>query len=340
MKNTVNGRWNFLAALRGVASVSGVLLFVGLSIRADAGQSTVPADIAEQLRSIGFGPSLEASMEIYLPLLAASPGDGVEVRKDLAYGDHVRHKLDVYQPTGRTNVPVVVYVHGGGYVSGARDLNEAVYGNIPTYFSSLGWLGINATYRLAPEAKWPAGAEDMRAVVAWVKRHAARYGGDPERIFLMGHSAGATHVATYAFDPRFQLPSGHGLAGVVLVSGRYRVHWDPDDPALGGIRQYFGNDPTRYESRSVVTHVPNSNIPALLVIAEYDQRNLVETTGELFVALCRRDDGRCPRFVQLAGHNHLSEVLHINTSDDLLGREIQQFVSTGAARQRQRQVAR
>ena len=75
-------------------------------------------------------------------------------------------------------------------------------------------------------------------------------------------------------------------------------------------------------------------------MAEYDQRNLVETTGELFVALCRRDDGRCPRLVQLRQHNHLSEVFHINTTDDRLGREILAFVDEGARRQWEGATAR
>jgi acetyl esterase/lipase len=131
----------------------------------------------------------------------------------------------------------------------------------------------------------------MRALVAWVRENARGLGGDPERLFLMGHSAGATHVATYAFDARFQPPEGHGLAGTVLVSGRYRLRADPDDPSLESIREYFGSDPAQYESRSALTHVPGSEVPALLVVAEFDQRNLVDTTGELFVALCRRDDG-------------------------------------------------
>ncbi len=64
----------------------------------------------------------------------------------------------------------------------------------------------------------------------------------------------------------------------------------------------------------------------MLVVAERDQTNLVETSGELFSALCRRDEGRCPRFLQLRHHNHLSEVIHFNTGDELLGREIQDFV--------------
>ena len=301
----------------------------------------MPPDIREQLLDIGFtAGSLEPSMRIYRPLLAAAPKGDVSVHKDLSYGDHARHKLDVYQPDGRTGAPVLAYIHGGGYRSGDCDLNDDVYANIPTYFARMGLLGINATYRLAPESAWPSGAEDMRDVVAWIQKHAEEYGGDPDRIFLMGHSAGATHVASYAFDPRFQPPEGHGLAGIVLVSGRYRLDWDADDPSLATIRDYFGEDPTRYESRSVITHVPNSDVAALLVIAEYDQRNLVGTTGELFTALCRRDDGRCPRFVQAKHHNHLSVVLHINTEDDLLGGEILEFVHEGAARQRKRPRAR
>jgi acetyl esterase len=298
------------------------------------------AAITEQLVDVGFGSSMGPSMDIYLPLLAAAETGDLTVVKDVSYGDHPRHKLDLYQPNGVSGAPVFVYVHGGGYRNGDRDLNAHVYGNVTTYFARHGMLAINATYRLAPEASWPSGAEDIRGVVAWIKRHAEQYGGDPDRIFLMGHSAGATHVATYAFDPRFQPPEGHGLAGIIGISGRYRLRSDPDDPSLDGIRQYFGNDPALYESRSVVTHVPNSQIPVMLVIAEYDQRNLVETTGEFFIALCRRDGGRCPRLLQLKHHNHLSEVLHINTADELLGREVLEFVHEGADSQRKRAGAR
>ncbi len=126
----------------------------------------------------------------------------------------------------------------------------------------------------------------------------------------------------------------------MLVSGRYTIKSDPDDPGLDGIRLYFGDDPAGYPSRSVVNQVANSEVPVMLVISEYDQRNLVETTGELFVALCDRDDGRCPRFLQLKYHNHMSEISHINTSDDLLGREILEFMTVGAARQRANARAR
>ena len=305
-----------------------------------AAKSQVPDDVLKKLLEIGFGSSLEPSMAIYEPLLAAAPKGDLVIEKDLRYGENERNLLDLYRPRGIEGAAVLVYVHGGGYRTGDRDLNPLVYANIPTYFARHGLLAMSATYRLAPEAGWPSGAEDMHALVAWVRSNARAHGGDPDRIFLMGHSAGATHAASYAFDARFQPPEGHGLAGIVLVSGRYRLRWDQDDPSLESIREYFGNDPAQYESRSAITHVPGSEVPALLVVAEYDQRNLVETTGELFVALCERDDGRCPRFLQLRHHNHLSEVIHINTGDEILGREILDFIQEGARRQLENARAR
>jgi acetyl esterase len=167
-------------------------------------QSTVPPDIRRQLIETGFDYSAEETLRLYRTSLATAPQGNLTVVKDFSYGDHSRHKLDVYQPANVTGAPVLIYVHGGGYRSGDRDVDEYVYANVSTYFARHGLLAISATYRLAPEASWPSGAEDMRGVVAWVKANAEQYGGDPDQIFLMGHSAGATHVASYAFDARFQ----------------------------------------------------------------------------------------------------------------------------------------
>ncbi len=318
----------------------GLLLVGSILVRSLPASAQVPEEIREKLRAIGFGSSLEPSMAIYEPLLAAAPKGDLVIEKDIRYGEHERNLVDLYRPRGVEDAAVLVYVHGGGYRTGDRDLNSLVYANIPAYFARHGLLAMSATYRLSPQANWPSGAEDMGALVDWIRKNTRAHGGDPDRIFLMGHSAGATHVASYAFDARFQPPEGHGLAGIVLVSGRYRLRWDPDDPSLDSIREYFGSDPAQYESRSAIAHVPGSEVPALLVAAEYDQRNLVETTGELFVALCERDDGRCPRFLQLRHHNHLSEVFHINTGDEILGREILDFVEEGARRERENARAR
>ncbi len=307
---------------RTVRHVGPALVAAVLVTTVGAAQTPTPESIKRQLIEIGFGNPYVSTAEIYDTLHAQAPKAGVEVTKDHVYGDHERHRLDVYRPADTRDADVLVYVHGGGYRSGDRDISEHLYANVGFYFARQGLVVVNATYRLAPEVTWPSGAEDMRGIVSWVQQHAREYGGNPDRVFMMGHSAGATHVATYAFDGRFHLPDGPGVSGVVLVSGRYTIKSDPDDVSLDGIRLYFGDESARYPSRSAVSHVANSSVPALLVIAEFDQRNLVETTGELFTALCDRDDGRCPRLLQLPYHNHMSVISHINSGEDILGHEV------------------
>jgi acetyl esterase/lipase len=197
----------------------------------------LPRSVQDVLHEVGptWGTNLDANigktLEAFTPVLHDAPKGGVRIVRDLSYGPDRRHKLDIYQPAEHANVPVVVFLHGGAYVSGERDINDEVYSNVPLYFARQGMLGVNATYRLAPMAQWPAGAEDIRAVVQWLKANVGAYGGDPQRIYLVGHSAGATHVATYAYIRALQPPDGLRIAGMVLMSGRYRV--DPKGCEFG-----------------------------------------------------------------------------------------------------------
>lgn len=296
----------------------------------------------EEIRFLDASDEFEQTFDLYEPILEDAPRGRVRVTKDVAYGPHPRHLLDLYRPAEgvapRDSLrPVLVFFHGGAYTSGDRDVQSGqAYGNVTTYFARQGLLGVNATYRLAPDHPRPAGAKDVERLVAWLEEHAAEHGGDPDRIFLMGHSAGATHVATYVFDGRIQPPSGPGVAGAVLVSGRYRVHPTiADHPETESVRAYFDDDPARYAARSAVTHVRDSEVPVMLVTAEYDTPGLAVTSAELLFALCERDDGRCPRHLQLEHHNHMSEVLSINTADDYLAVQILDFVREGADRQRE-----
>ena len=299
-----------------------------------AAQDT-PDDIKRILLDASFGPAAGLS-EAYDRALADRSTDGVAVTRDIAYGSHPLQQLDVYRPDGVADAPVILFVHGGGYTGGSRNENPERWANIMHYFADHGMVGVNADYRLAPQHAWPAGGADVRDMVRWIKTHIGEHGGDPDRIFAMGFSAGATHVGTYAFDPRFQPGTGHGLAGIVLISGRYKLYWDPDDPSMtGGVTQYFGNDPDRWASRSITSWVPNSDIPTMIVFSEHDQRNLVATSADLFAAICDARDGRCPRIVQMKYHNHLSQIQSFNTKDDFLGKEILEFIHDGAGRQRE-----
>lgn len=297
--------------------------------------SNMPIHVQQRLAEVGPGwgkdipGNIERTLEVYTPLLAVAPKTGVRVDRNLAYGPDARHRADLFRAEGLRNAPVVVFLHGGAYVRGERDVNPEVSSNVATYFARQGMLGVNATYRLAPTAQWPAAAEDVGALVAWLRTHAATYGGDPNRIYLIGHSAGATHVATYAFLKDLQPAGGHGLAGIVLMSGRYHFDPHPSDPNLKNFQAYFGTDRTQYPARSPIRHVAAApRLPVHIVIAEYDNPDLDTQGAMLLAALCERDRA-CPRFTRLDRHNHLSMVYQFNTADEALGREVVDFIRRG-----------
>ncbi len=322
MKDNITKVFGYLAACVCAA-------LMGLVLANPTSAQTPSAEEKRKLIEQAWGRG-NPSDELFGAQLQAASKAGVKVTKDQAYGKHERQKVDVYQPEGKSNLPVMVYFHGGGYIASARDTSPLIHANIMYYFAKNGFLAINADYRLAPEFKWPSGGQDVRDAVAWVKENAKKYGGDPNRIYLFGHSAGASHVAQYTFDRRFQPDTGPGIAGSILLSGRYVLHADKDDPSLaGGVTQYFGDDLSKWPSRSITARVNDSHVPVMLVISEFDQLNLVGTTGELFTALCERDGGRCPRLLQLKYHNHLSEFGHFNTADDYFGKEVIEWVKEG-----------
>ena len=241
----------------------------------------------------------------------------IEVDGDIAYGPHERHRLDVHTSKVRhtsSRVPVVVYVHGGGFVRGNRHSSR----NVSDYFASLGLVGVNITYRLAPEAKWPAGSQDVASAIDWVRENIADYGGDPNQIYVIGKSAGAFHVAEFALRPSVAGDEGPAVAGVVLVSGTYAA--DTTNPSQGRL-DYFGEDLTRWSEISILGNIERTEIPFLLSISDFDS----DTTKASFAELTRIltvDYARMPRVVQLSGHDHYAPNPSIGTVDTQLSAEI------------------
>ena len=136
-------------------------------------------------------------------VLGSEPAS-VLATKDIAYGRHERQALDVYLPedtTDQAELPVVIFFHGGGYIAGDKSTGEA----FSRFLAAQDVIAISAGYRLAPESTWPSGSEDMAGVIQWVQRNIKDYGGNAERVFLMGYSAGAEHVANYVFTEDHQV---------------------------------------------------------------------------------------------------------------------------------------
>lgn len=270
--------------------------------------STTMAEIADRLRELGDDPSAEAilaTQRLYLPLHEREPYAGVRVHRALAYGSHPRQRLDVFTDLVAAGPQaLLLFAHGGGYVSGDRRLEEpAYYDNIGLWAVRRGVVGATMSYRLAPEVTWPAGSDDVAAAVAWLAAHAHAYGIDPDRIFLFGHSAGAAHMAAY-------LARGEGRrpAGAIFASGVYdMVRMETS----ANHRAYFGADPARYAERSSVEALAASSIPLLVSCAEYDPRKF-PPQAELLLAAIRERRGRPAPSICLPGHTHFSQVFHLN----------------------------
>jgi triacylglycerol lipase len=188
-----------------------------------------------------------------------------------------------------------------------------------------GFVGVNITYRLAPQSPWPAAAEDLSAAVRWVTDNIASRGGEPARVYLMGHSAGAVHVATYLSHPEFWGPKGNSLAGAILVSGIYDMS---SMPPSEGTTAYFGTDPARLLERSSFSGLLKTKTPFMIASAELDPPPFIAQINQLKDSLCKSEHG-CVRALLLPQHSHMSEVYAINTADARLTREILEFVKTG-----------
>ena len=271
---------------------------------------------------------VRAMMEAFSGLLADAPRDGVEVLPDLAYGEHPRQRLDVFRAGARGALPVVIFVHGGAFVDGHRNRTPEVYSNVLYYFARHGVVGVNMEYRLAPEHRYPSGSQDVALAVQWVRQNIERHGGDPGRVFLIGHSAGAAHAGSYAYDRRLQPASGPGIAGLVVLSGRVRAEMRPENPNARKVEAYYGPDPAVHADCSAVSHVSAESVPTMIGIGEYENPLLDVHCAELYSRLAAAK-GRAPRLVWLAGHNHSSVIAHFNTAEDRLGREILEFIQLG-----------
>jgi acetyl esterase/lipase len=288
--------------------------------------------IATELRRLGraLSPQLiETSQGLYAPHHEHEPYADVSVIRDIAYGENERQRLDLFAPQDRDGGrPVLLFVHGGGFVGGDKKRPGAPYhDNVALFAVRNGLVGVNMNYRLAPQHPWPAGAADVGAAVGWLRQHAVEHGGDADRIFVLGTSAGAAHVASYIAHPQFHPHGKPAAAGAIMLSGIYDI-----EAAQRGklLTAYYGTDETTYGERSSLPGLLETKAPLLFGIAELEPPDFERQALRLIVAYMDRH-GNWPRFVRLIGHNHFTATLHLNTEDDTLGSQILDLVRSSSA---------
>ena len=247
-----------------------------------------------------WNPSVaDATTDLYAGM---NKQDSAGVRRiaDVQYGPHEQQRLDLFVPEGGFSELTTVIAYLGDEVSRGGP-------NLGTSAASVGAIGVVARYRQAPHADWSTGAEDVRALLTWLRDNIEPYGGNPHNILLIGHSTGAARVATYLFDAASQLPGGPGITAAILGSGTFGEGDDPEHTPLALVDSYAG-----------------PAVPILLWSAEYDVPAIETSVAELYAKLCRKY-ADCPMFVQLQGHNHVSPVLSIGTADTTVAEVIMRF---------------
>ena len=179
----------------------------------------------------------------------------------IAYGKAPRQRLDVYAPESRTrtNYPVVVYFYGGAWQSGHRSDSRGV----AQALAARGIVTIAADYRIYPETVFPGFLDDPAAAVRWTRDHVREFGGDPGRIFVMGHSSGAHMAAMLATDPRYLAAQGisnTSLAGMIGLAGPYAAI-PTSDPYMDEIF------PAALRQRALPIALVTGNEPPMLLAA-------------------------------------------------------------------------
>ncbi|KRA80495.1 alpha/beta hydrolase [Altererythrobacter sp. Root672] len=282
-------------------------------------------DLRERLQSLGaeLTPEMLGGTTQLFAAMATGTDPDVQVERDLEYGEHERHRLDLFHKPGVSGAPVLVYVHGGGFVMGDKRSTETpFYDNIGTFAAQQGMIGVTINYRLAPASKFPSGPEDLGAVVSWLKANVAKYGGDPNKIVLSGQSAGASHVASYVAHKAHHAEPGGGIAGAILMSGIYdTVSATPNQFHVA----YYGGDPKAWGPASCMAGLINTEIPLMVTVSEFDPEDFQRQAAQ-FVGAWGVAHAAYPEMHYLAGHNHLSPAQSIGTELKSIGRMVAGFV--------------
>jgi acetyl esterase/lipase len=242
------------------------------------------------LRQMPYRHAMRALFKLLLllPTLAASgcsgadlvnalaPDTGFRHIEDIAYGDETRQRLDLYIPASAAPPPVVVFFYGGNWQSGDKE----TYRFVGAALAARGFAVVVPDYRVYPEVRYPGFIEDGAAAVRWTLAHIARYGGDPARVSLMGHSAGAYIAMMLALDPEWLGADRARIRGVVGLAGPYDF-LPLTDPTL---KLIFATAPEIAQTQPI-QYADATAPPALLAAGRLDRTVLPANSTRLAARL-------------------------------------------------------
>ena len=255
------------------------------------------------LVAFGVLAALLAACSPLSVLNASVPADGYTVATDIAFGGGARQRLDLYLPTDpASNGTVVVFFYGGSWKRGDR----ADYRFMGEAFASQGYITVVPDYRLYPEVGFPAFVQDGADAVGWVHRTIALHGGNPDRIVLAGHSAGAHIAALLALDRRYlrdvEVPAS-AIKGLIGLAGPYAF----DPRRYRSTRPIFADAADPFDTRPINFVRPDAP-PALLLHGQAD--TVVRPANSQSLALALRSSGIAARYAPLSDTGHVRILLN------------------------------
>ena len=269
---------------------------------------------------------MRLSFALFMGLLLASSGLDAAVSRDIDYLPDENYadnndRLDVHMPDNVKRAPVLLFFHGGALMFGDKSYGDGLAKRLLPYGIGV----VSANYRLSPDVQHPTHAQDAAAAYAWTIRHIAEYGGDPARVYVSGHSAGAYLAALLALDPGYLGKHGLGLdsiGGAVLISPFLYV----EETARDRPKTVWGTNPDDWLAASVTPHIGPSEVDFLLLYADGDDA-WRKAQNERFVVEMRKAGTASIRALELGDRDHRSLMTRINEPSDQIGAQIRAFVA-------------
>ena len=196
-------------------------------------------------------------------LNATIPRDGYQLHKDIAYGNDARQKLDIYTPNEATNAPVILFFYGGSWKMGSKD----DYRFLGQALASKGYIAAVVDYRLYPQVYYPDFVEDGALALRFMHEHSRDYRGDPSKLFVAGHSAGAFIAMMLGADDAFHAKAQskrEWIRGTIGISGPYDFLPFTDE----GIKAVFSKYPDK--ETQPLAHIRRRMAPVFLATGDDD----------------------------------------------------------------------
>lgn len=236
-------------------------------------------------------------------LNAMVPESGYQHQADIVYADNPRLKLDIYKPvstTGSKKPATIIFFYGGGWEAGEK----ADYKFVAEAFTSQGMMVVIPDYRVFPEVVFPEFLQDAAHSLAWTKEHIAEFGGDPEQLFVAGHSAGAHIAAMLTLNPVYLQQVGmqpQQLSGLIGLAGPY----DFLPLKSETLKEIFGEESQRWQSQPI-NFVTTQHPPTLLLVGKRDRTVLSRNSYRLADKL--KQQGNWVELVEFDEYGHVAMV--------------------------------